>query len=952
MRYKSIAPCAVLALTGAAFAQPFDGLTRQQREWRFQEEIWDTMKATSDATRRFDENIRGWQGAGENIRRFFEEKEAARQRAREANRQASITAERQRKEEAARRIENERARAEAEARRVRNYRTFLERGGHGTRETPPHFYDEAQAFQWYLKQAEAGDPHAAFFVGRFYHRRGKETESAQWLAKSNLSNPKAAALYGSLLLRGAGVARDEARGRPMLEKAAAADASGYAAWLYSTLLRDGNGVTADVVKSALHLGQAIVMAEQPSMLEGLDPLAPWDERMWERLNRRWRMRDELKALAAQQPELYVAAMEAASVQKSSDVYGVLGGAVGEMEPEPARTVYLAWLKLTESRPTPWGYWGRASAIGGLVSKRHPDAAAHSLLPDTFNRTAKSFIPHSDEQASKLWEAHAATIEEWSRGSNELAPRAARALVAREMGRWPKVSSRQPARTVLAKLRALKVANPRDVLAGEVLDGVFTGNPTWSDKTKAVQWLDELGTLDAGFKDLRELYLKAPALEDRFAHTLDPIVLALRNAQGGRQAFTPAQLDAAEAERNAAARLLFSDPQAAFDGLLKALQGGDALAGWQLLIMAEGKFRSILKQQPSLLELTHERLQRDAKGSDDRAATAALALHFLHQPAAVGRQWQRGWRVTPPSSVNWLQLAEQKGHPWAVFHSAGGYDAANKARNRNDPEAQKIWPWLAQNYDALSKTELWRRDAQLLELFPVDREIEFLQPALRAVEWARSEAVSFADTVARLESAREILAAYDQAPDALDEVQAKALYEGSLRLAQLDSDAGVLLPRHRVQCLELLVQSAILGDESAPLEAGALLKAPGFPFEPQPAEAQHWLEVGQARLRKIAEKGAPGAAMDAAYLLAMEFKSGQTFARDHAQARKYFALAATLGHRRAASTLGNAYRFGEMGLTQDASEQQRWQDLAEAIAMGRYKIPSAALAGRPKDPPRQ
>lgn len=59
MCYKLVPPLAGLALTVAAFAQPFDGLTTQQREWRFREEIWNTMKASSDATRRFDENIKG-----------------------------------------------------------------------------------------------------------------------------------------------------------------------------------------------------------------------------------------------------------------------------------------------------------------------------------------------------------------------------------------------------------------------------------------------------------------------------------------------------------------------------------------------------------------------------------------------------------------------------------------------------------------------------------------------------------------------------------------------------------------------------------------------------------------------------------------------------------------------------------------------------------------------------
>lgn len=947
MKFKVFLPLVLVSLSGIAHADQFDGLTREQRMWQFQVRVWDQMQADAAANRRIDENRRSWDGFAANVRRFFEEKEAVNQRAREEARIARLRAEQQRIADEAQRIEDARSRAQSEALRLKNYQTFLARGGHGTKETPPHFYDDAQAFQWYLKQAQAGDAHAAFYVGRVYALGGDDAKAAQWLAKSDLSNPKAAALYGSLLVRGAGVARDEARGRQLLKKAADEDASGYASWLYSTLLCEGNGVKSDAASGALHLAQAIVQAEQPSLLEGIDMVAPWDERMWEREARRRRMREELKVLAAQQPEAYIAAMETATRNQQYDVTGVMGGVVGEMKPEDSQPIYLAWLKYAESRPTAWGYWGRLNAIGGLKRKGYPDAAALELLPDTYNRTANSFIPHSEEEAKDLWEKNAATIEKWSNGTDELAPRAARTLLAREMGRWPKVSPRQSPRAVLDKVRALKIQNPLETLSGEVLDGVFTANPQWTDKEKSLQWLDELGALDATLKPLREVYLKAPALQ---SHT-DPIVLAVREAQNGTSEYSDAQLDAAEAERNAAVKLMFSDPQAAFDGLLKALKGGDALAGWQLLIMADGKFLNILKQQQSLLDLADARLQRDAKGNGDRAATAALALHFLHNPNAVGRQWQRGWHTTQSSTANWVQLAEQKGHPWAVFHSAAGYDAANKARNKNDAEAQQIWPWLAQNYEALSKTELWQRDAQLLELFPAERDIEFLQEPLRAVEWARSETPRFTNTTARLASARELLSTYDTNPATLDSEQAGVLYEASSELARRDDDFGELLPRRRVQRLELLVQSSILGNEFAPLEVGALLKEPGFPFAPQPDEAQEWLEAGKARLIKIAETGAPGAAMDAAYSLATEFKNGQTFAQDYAQAVKYFALAATLGPRQAASTLGSAYRFGNLGVAQDAAQQQKWEQLAEAIAMGRYKIPSAALAGRPNDPPR-
>ena len=231
MKFKVLLLLVPLSLGGIAVAQPFDGLTREQRMWQFQEQVWDQMQATAEANRRIDENRRSWDRVGENVRRYFEEKEAVKQRAREQARAAQLRAEQQRIADAAQRVEDERSRARMEALRLRNYQTFLASGGHGTKELPPHFYDDAQTFQWYLKQAQAGDAHAAFHVGRVHALGGDDAQAAQWLAKSDLSNPRAAALYGSLLLRGAGVARNEPRGRELLEKAAVQDASGYAAWL-------------------------------------------------------------------------------------------------------------------------------------------------------------------------------------------------------------------------------------------------------------------------------------------------------------------------------------------------------------------------------------------------------------------------------------------------------------------------------------------------------------------------------------------------------------------------------------------------------------------------------------------------------------------------------------------------------------------------------------------------
>lgn len=952
MRFPYLLFLGFVASGEVALAQPFDGLTTEQREWQNTSRFYDDWQR----------DIRNRGGSGANSGGLYDyAAEAARKEA-EWQRWLAGAEDRRREQKQAidewyRQRENEaiarQAQIEYAARRARElpeiYRFFLESGGRGTREMPPTFQTDAQEVSWYLNQAEAGDPHAAFLIGRLAYKDQNYTQAAAWLEKSGLADPSAAAIYGSMLIHGHGVPVDATRGRAMLEKAATEDSSGSGAALYADILLGGRGVPADVPQGLFYLAQAIVKAEQPSLLERIDPDAPWGERGSRRMTRRANMRVRLKAEAGAHPEAYVAAMEFASRERHSDVFGTLGGAVGEMESEAAREVYLAWLRLCERRVTPWGLEGRVSAIEGLDRKGHPDAAALYLLPDSFHRTADSFIPHSEERAAKLWEENGGTIEQWSQGNDAVAPRAARALLAREMGRWPTVSPRQSPQAVLAKLSALRIESPFEALSGEVLDGVFTANPQWRDKDASLRWLDELAVLDASFKPLRELYLRAPGMESLFGHSLDPVLLAIRDALSGSQEFSATQLAAAEAERNAAARQMYSDPQVAFERLLEALRDGDALAGWQLLVMADGKFRNIHLLKEALLGVIDARLQRDAAGGGDRAATAALALHFLHHPDAPGREWRRGWVPPQTSTVDWLQLAEQKGHPWALAHSARGHDAASKVRNKYGAEAQKIWPWLAENHDALKKTELWQRDVELLELFSDDRTIEFLREPLRLVEVSEVEKAGYADTISRLASARGLLAAYETRPSALDDTQAAALYETSVELAQLDGDE--MLPIRRVQRLELLVESAIMGHAYAPLTVGALLKEPGFPLEPQPEEAQQWLEVGRKRLIGIAEKGAPSAAMDAARFLASEFRSGETFARDDAQAMKYTALAATLGDARAASTLAGAYRYGNLGLAPDPNQVKHWSRIADDVMMGRYTVPAAVLAGRPEDPPR-
>lgn len=945
MRINIVAVAACLALSGAALADQYDGLTPQQREWQ------DTSRFHDDWQR-----DGGGSGASSAGKELAAEIERSRAEARSAYEQAkregmSVAAFRATMErlgaEAQRRQEEIRARQRAEYETLyeSRYQQFLAAGGRGTKATPPRFTSNEAWFQWYLQQAEAGDPFGAYIVAREHFSTGKLDLAAQWLTKADLSNPTAAALYGYLLTNGAGMPRDTARGHAMMEKAAHEDTTGYSAHLLSSALFKGVGFEKDAARGNYYLALAAVHAEQPGLAESLMPLVQWEATMPQRDARRRTWRTEMKNRAVEHPRDYVAAMEVALKLKDYPVFGNMGGAIGELEPEPARKVYLEWLTTIENRPSAWDFWGRMSVIEGLRCKGYPDTAARSLLPDAIHRTAMSFIPLSAEQGENYWKEGGATVEAWANGTDDLAPRAARALVAREMGRWPKVSPRQAPRAVLDKIRVLGVPNPVDVLSGEILDGVQEARQEWVDKEKATPWLEELIALDGSLAELRAVYANAPALRAGLWMAGDPVLKPVLDALETPQTFTETQLDAAEAERNAAALLIQSNPKAAYDGLLKALQGGDSLAGWQLLLMNDQTYIHIAHLKQRLLDVTDARLQRDARGDGDRAATAALALHFLHNPDAPGREWLRDWRPTQASAKDWLKAAEEKGHPWAVFHSAGGYNVTEKVRDRYNAEARAIWPWVAANAHALQKQDLWRRDVRLLELFPAAKDIENIQPALDALETASVETVVFADMMPRLASARGLVAAYEKESGAPNRERAAALREGALQLAREDGSNATLLPRNRSRRLGLLVEAAIFGDADAPLEIAALLKDPGFPIAPEPDEARRWLDLGAARLEKLALTGPKNEAMDAAYTLATEYQSGATFPQDPAKAVEFHTIAATLGHQRSAGALRGAYAYGNLGLAKDPAKAKHWEQIADDIGMGRYKVPASALAGR-------
>lgn len=949
MRFKILGAVACLALSGAAFADQYDGLTSQQREWQNTARFYDDWQR--------DIRNRGGSGAASAGGSLSAEMARSQAEARSLYDQAkrdrlsveAFRAQMERKAAAEQRRLNEiiaRQNAEYDALYQRSYQQFLAMGGHGTKATPPHFKSDEARSEWYRKQAEAGDPYGAYFVGAEYAGKGQVDLAAQWLAKADLSNPAAAAQYGYLLANGlGGMARDTARGRAMMENAAKEDASGFSARVLSNTLFQGAGFGKDAARGVYFLGLAAVKAEQPGLAETLLPLVQWEPTMPQRDARRRAWRTELKKWAVDSPREYVAAMEHALSLKDYAVYGNIGGAIGELEPPKARQVYLEWLNVIESRPSAWDSWGRMSVIEGLGRKGHPDAAALNLLPDAFHRTAMAFVPLSAEQGEKHWEKGGAAIEQWAAGTDDLAPRARRALVAREMGRWPKVSPRQSPRTVLDRVRALGIPNPLDVLGGEILDGVNEARPEWTDKDRAAAWLEELIALDGSLAELRGVYANAPALRAAAALEGDPVLAPVRAALDAPQSFTAAQLDAAEAERNAASLLLHSSPRTAYNSLLKALEGGDALAGWQLLLMSDQQYLKITALRQPLLDLTDTRLQRDARGDGDRAATAALALHFLHNPNAPGREWLRSWRPTRSSTTDWLKMAEEKGHPWAVFHSAAAYNLTEKVRDRYNAEAQAIWPWLAAHTGPLRKQDLWRRDARLLELFSPDRDIETIQPALDALETAAVETVVFADMMPRLAAARGLVAAYDKEPGAQSRERAALLRKEADLLRAEDGEAGVLLPRNRSRRLGALVEAAISGDADAPLEVAALLKSPGFPLEPEPEEARAWLGLGATRLERTALTANPDEAMDAAYALAQHYEGGTTLPRNPAKAAQFYAVAATLGHQRSAAKLAGAYRYGNLGLAKDEAQAKRWEGVGEDIAMGRYRVPPSALAGR-------
>jgi TPR repeat protein len=111
----------------------------------------------------------------------------------------------------------------------------------------------------------------------------------------------------------------------------------------------------------------------------------------------------------------------------------------------------------------------------------------------------------------------------------------------------------------------------------------------------------------------------------------------------------------------------------------------------------------------------------------------------------------------------------------------------------------------------------------------------------------------------------------------------------------------------------LVASALI--VSAGLEAAA---APRDTVENQMDAAPEWIE----RDRKAAVRGD----LDAQYRLAGAYNYGKGVPENHAEAAKWYRLAAEVGHVRAQFKLGNLYHYGE-GVPLDDEVAAEWLELA-------------------------
>jgi TPR repeat protein len=850
-------------------------------------------------------------------------------------------------------------------------------GGMGTKLRPPSFATLGQAFRWHLEQAHNGDAYGAFYIGRALMEGSgvakNHNHALLWLEKSNPEWPLTQTLIGSLLVNGEGIQPDPQRGRALLEKGALHDETGISAWIYGNILRNGAGLPTDPDGAAQQLRRAVYWSGQ------LDPYARFSPRLeswppvgeWEA--RALRIRADFAALVAEHPDRVPAWMQewtktgTGAVRYTFDV-PLLEKSLLAALPKISEELRLRCLDEIEKRDAPELLFLRQEVLQTLLKSRQPQVQARALLPWRARGAGDTYfhLLAAPDDAQRLWEAGGAQVEAWAQEQGHWAERARRALLARDLGSWPSVSSLQPPAVVIARFKAHK--DLPVLLEEEIRAAVQQGRSTWSNAEAMQKWVSALAAIDTRFEPTRRQIAVWQETEKavRRARDFDERVQRIRTTLEKREGtWTNEELDNAAAEFDKAEKLRDSDPDAALEGLFKAFEGGDALAPYQLLAMMNGPVSVRLgtgqfkNNQQYLVDTYNVRLQRDAAGTGSRAATAALALHLLHRNPDdktlmdVAFLWKNRWRAsyrpTQVSSRDWLQVAKEKGHPLLTLREAQAAPILNAHLNRDGlKQDTAFWQWLSQNGATLSQSmEIWRRDHRVLGVFAADGIVANLQSLLDVLEAANLDARQFLDIAARLESARLLCATYAATPNAFDFQKAQEFRDAAEKIRVRDDQENSTLPALRSQLLEAYVQATLHGDAEAPLLVAQLLEYPVFPLRPDHDEAVQWAKLARERLAREAEKAPPERAAWCADLLSSELESDTFLPVDEMGAKKYRTLAANLGFLPAAQSMATAHEEGWPGYEKNAQAAARWKRIAEQIEAETYKVPPEFLAGRDK-----
>lgn len=466
-----------------------------------------------------------------------------------------------------------------------------------------------------------------------------------------------------------------------------------------------------------------------------------------------------------------------------------------------------------------------------------------------------------------------------------------------------------------------------------LDRIEAGESMWSDAQNRNRFLNMMRARNC--PDLAAHEAKAKEQGDKVPLRYD--FSPTRNMIEKRgDAWSDAELDAAYKERIEADKL--PPGEARSKALLAAFEKGDALALWPLL-----DDNSLLQSHAGdigwLVKTMERRLLRDEKGQGERAASAALALHFLYRPDAVGilasASWRYGAEGRGKDTTDWLKVAVGKGHPWAVYFAGANWDAAS---DRKNPDWHATWDKVGTLLTAaVADEEGWRRDARLLGLRPPEDDIVRARDLVEDLKLAQADATRYDEVRVGLEAARGFCARRG-GTFGDSSAEADALLKKAFKADAFGREAGFWLNSHRSETLQYAARAAMLGDGFAAFTVGEVLGEAEYPYTVNPAEVKGWMEVARTLLERRIKSADPSRAMDAALFLGRSLLTGENLPRDVKAGLSHLEFAGVGGHYQAASDLWMIYQDGRYGVAPNSALAKKWERISGDIISGKYKAP--------------